>query len=600
MSNSKSHTVSGLAASIRSATGKSFELRSVRQRLFVVSLLHLLDVCWFYGFMFHSTHSLTHSSPRVPSPQQHVTVYLESETFDLASQNTSTITNTIQDAFSEPLPLVNTMIRLTFITGAGKQGRQKYDEGAAKAVTSTLSKLGFSEDRGASCVVACAGSYKLQHDTGKNLKTVVVFPNVLDEPADASNDVEAALSSSLLPADTPEYMIATASLAVFSRMVTSKCPSWSQKKACLAALEALTAQLAALDAKLVKGKLLNKDEQAFYELVSNLEDKEAHVRTALHAQVEDGNVTADEVNDVLIPHNAERLAALQKEGKKGPLKKAQERQQLLKDINPTAPAALRYEATIRKLRKELLPILNMHLESKNLRSMRETQLAGRQEELEEEIMELEEASRGWFEDDDAFEKRVELSRAAFAATQKSKATKKSYSGAAGAGKTIPSSKWVLPGDVKKAQAWGSSNQGKKKQKKTGGDVFAAMMIESDSDDDEAEDDFPPPSRAVPEPAVEKSETAVKASGGGATKKKNKKSKNKKKNSSAGASEEDALNQVLAAKKKKEDVAAAAKQEVANPYLDFVTAVLLPSITGILAWFVTLMFGKPKSSNKKRN
>ena len=84
---------------------------------------------------------------------------VESETFDLAGQNVTTITNTIRSAFSEPMPLTE-MIRITFVTGAGKLGRQKYDEGAAKAVTSTLRELGYEEDRGASAVLECAGSFK--------------------------------------------------------------------------------------------------------------------------------------------------------------------------------------------------------------------------------------------------------------------------------------------------------------------------------------------------------------------------------------------------------------------------------------------------------
>ena len=112
----------------------------------------------------------------------------ESETFDLGGQNVSTITNTIQAAFAKPLPLKDKMIRITFVTGAGKQARQKYDEGAARAVTSTLRDLGYEEDRAASCVVECAGTFKLQHDTGKNLKTVVVFPKIVGGSKNGSGD----------------------------------------------------------------------------------------------------------------------------------------------------------------------------------------------------------------------------------------------------------------------------------------------------------------------------------------------------------------------------------------------------------------------------
>merc|ERR1719491_781060 len=71
------------------------------------------------------------------------------------------------------------MIRITFITGAGKLGRSRYDENCHKTVTSALRDQGYEEDRAASCVNECAGSFKSQHDTGKNLKTIVVFPKIL-------------------------------------------------------------------------------------------------------------------------------------------------------------------------------------------------------------------------------------------------------------------------------------------------------------------------------------------------------------------------------------------------------------------------------------
>ena len=75
---------------------------------------------------------------------------LESETFDLGGQTAATIERTISDAFGNgssgayefPLIASGSMIRLTFVTGAGKLGRAKYDDGAAKAVTSTLRALG--------------------------------------------------------------------------------------------------------------------------------------------------------------------------------------------------------------------------------------------------------------------------------------------------------------------------------------------------------------------------------------------------------------------------------------------------------------------------
>ena len=71
------------------------------------------------------------------------------------------------------------MIRITFVVGGGKLSRQKYDEKAMQTVTLALRELSFVEDRGASCVNECGGCYKTQHDTAKNVFTVVVFPRLV-------------------------------------------------------------------------------------------------------------------------------------------------------------------------------------------------------------------------------------------------------------------------------------------------------------------------------------------------------------------------------------------------------------------------------------
>lgn len=426
----------------------------------------------------------------------------ESETFDLAGQSVSTITNTIRSAFADPFPLKNTMIRVTFVTGAGKLGRQKYDEGAAKAVTSTLRELGFEEDRGASCVVECAGSFKLQHDTGKNLKTVVVFPNILgeDEIPDGMDDPESSNNKdSLLPENSPKHMIAMSSKNVFQRMVTSKCPAWSQKKGMVGAIDELKKLLDGLDAKLLSGTPLSDAEQEFYDSVSStvLAEKEAFVKKEMQEQVEGGKLTLWEKNTLLKQVN-ERLGTIGKEiqesqGKPKKLEKletmkekAQKRKALLEEIDPRPPHPLRLAKEINKLRLERQPLQKMEEAAKGrLLSVKETQTLARKTEIDEEIASLEESSRGWFEDDDAFAKRVAESKRAFQATQKTVKKKKPAGATATTGKsasgfkTVSSNKWVTPGSQKKG-AWGTAPT-KKKATPKGGGVFAAMMMDSDSD-----------------------------------------------------------------------------------------------------------------------
>jgi len=414
----------------------------------------------------------------------------ESETFDLAGQNVTTITNTIQSAFRDPLPTTE-MVRITFVTGAGKLGRQKYDDGAAKAVTSSLRELGFEDDRGASCVVECAGSFKLQHDTGKNLKTVVVFPNItlLEDAAGELNlNDDNKNSKPLLEEGSPESLIAMSSSNVFDRMITSKCPSWSQKKGCMTAIESLMSQLKSLDEKLMCGTPLNDAEQDFYDAVSldTLEEKEALVKKKMLAQVESGHITRDELN-LLINQVSERLTIVSdeiSESNSKPKKlqklkavkeKTEQRQSLLKGIAPQNPHRLRHEAEIHKLLSEMAPLQKLEDESGGrLLSIKETQMMGKKHELEDKVLQLEDSCRGWFEDDDFFHNRLQISRDAFNAKQKT--VKKKSKGSTATKTAIP--RWVTPGQTKSATSKSST---KPKKKKGTSSVFAAMMIDSDSD-----------------------------------------------------------------------------------------------------------------------
>eukprot|EP00559_Dactyliosolen_fragilissimus_P003004 CAMPEP_0184863316 /NCGR_PEP_ID=MMETSP0580-20130426/10505_1 /TAXON_ID=1118495 /ORGANISM="Dactyliosolen fragilissimus" /LENGTH=410 /DNA_ID=CAMNT_0027361585 /DNA_START=119 /DNA_END=1348 /DNA_ORIENTATION=+ len=410
------------------------------------------------------------------------------------------------------------MIRITFITGAGKLGRQRYDDGAAKAVTSTLRELGYEEDRGASCVVECGGSFKLQHDTGKNLKTVVVFPTITgqsveEEEAAAYTNGGGGSShrmgdtqtnrgkgngkgpSSLLTEGSPEQLMAESSKDVFTRMIGSKCPSWSQKRKCLTILQELKELLQSLDAKLFKGMPFTDAEQTFYDEVSihGLNEKESFVKAEMQRMVEVEKKLVSDEKEILLHQVGERIQNLQtdissaieeKKPKKADklrmqLEKAHARETLLKDIVPTPPHGLRFESEIRKLRQEMRPLLQLEHETKGrLLSLKETTILSRKDEIEDEIQVLEEKSRGWFEEDEAFQQRVDLSRSTYAAAAAAKTNKKTMKKKSTTNdnkngfQTKPVTKWVTPGTtsmkrpVKKTSA----------QKTSKGNMFAAMML----------------------------------------------------------------------------------------------------------------------------
>jgi hypothetical protein len=501
----------------------------------------------------------------------------ENETFDLGGQNVATITSAIQSAFDEPF---QDLIRITFVTGAGKAGRQKYDDGAAQAVTSALENSGYREDRGASCIMECAGSYKMQHDTGKNLKTVVVFPKIEEKKKKEDSFVEPIISE-----DTPEYKIMVSSMNVFRNMVTNKCPSWSQKKGLLGAIEGIKEILEELDAKLMRGIPLDASEQAFYNDVSELHEKEAMARHELLNQVVIGNVTKFE-QERLLQYNSERIASLEKEN--SPTDKAFQRKELLESIEPVPPHKLKYEAEIRKLQKELVPLLDLEANAKGrLLSVKETQTLARKDEILEEIASLEEASRGWFEDDDAFESRVQASRKAISATARKKAPSNVATVGSDSTKAkVSANKWVTPGEGK---GWSKSGA-KKKSKVRGGGVFSAMVIDSDDDDDDDDDDHDEEEKGDNDDKDDNNDNGDKGEDDSAapaettassTKKKSKKKKKKQK------SAQETEDEVTANQQENRAGTALAQ---ANTVLQ---AYILPIVVAFLGWFVALLFGKPK-------
>lgn len=335
----------------------------------------------------------------------------ESETFDLAGHSAATIEKQFHDAFAEPFSQLdnnNEMIRLTFVTGAGKLGRQKYDDGAAKAVTGTLRELGYREDRGASAVLECAGSFKLQHDTGKNLKTVVVFPKVVsanDVVSRGESNLGEGGSSKMLQEGTPQHKLAYSSMNVFGRMVETQCQTWSQKKACIEAIEELKGMIQSLDDKMMTGTPLTDSEQEFYGSVSmtSLEEKVTQVKEVMHKQVDTGKITSDE-RSMLLHQVGERIQTLQKEIAEGQQRakpkrvenltavkqKAEDRRAKLQDIAPLPPPPLKNESSILKLRKELVPLEEVEAGAKNrLLTLKESQAVARKEEILQEIAVLE-------------------------------------------------------------------------------------------------------------------------------------------------------------------------------------------------------------------
>lgn len=376
-------------------------------------------------------------------------------------------------------------------------------------VTSTLKKLGYVEDRGASCVVECGGSYKTQHDTGKNLFTVVVFPKLEEESTtngtnerDYNGGVSEQYPISIpLIEDTAEHKVLLASEALFEKNILSVCPSWSEKKACSEVLKAALDTVNKMDSKLMKGTPLLDNEQEFYDEVGGstvIARKMEFMRKQMQKQVESGSMTSNElakliqqVSDRIDSLNNDIQTAIQQSKEKKVISlnmqkdKATARKTMLEGKSPQVPYPLKHDSEIMKLRKQLQPLLNLEQSVKGrLLTMKETKELAAKDEILNDIADLEESSRGWFEEDDVFQIRLDISRSkkipgAGVSKKSSGAGKKPGTGSRAAG---GATNWVTPGGMAARQAaLGKKAKIKPKPKPSSG-AFAAMM-DSDSDSD---------------------------------------------------------------------------------------------------------------------
>ena len=543
------------------------------------------------------------------------------------------------------------------MVGGGKLSRQKYDDKAMQAVTSTLKQLDFVEDRGASCIIECGGCYKTQHDTAKNIMTVVVFPKILDDNGN-KKDVkhqtnnpgeEEGYYEPLIPTNSPGYKLAVCSLTpTFHNLLSTYCPTYFEKKECLKCLEGLLQVEQAIEDKMMTGKPLDGGEQAFYDDSSDLKEKYATLQREISKHIEEGRLTVDE-KEVLVDMNEKRIATLMVEKSSASvaekLKKALARKQQLQSLtddvlsmNVSYPPPLRHESQLTTLRKKLLPLQSLEESSRGrLLTLSETRSLTEKEEIESEIERLEMASCGWFEDEDVFEERLQRSRdkfdAKFARTKRSgggggKASiSKAGGGKSGGGNAV--NKWILPGEKPK-NAWGASS-GKNKMKGKGGAVFTAMMMDSSSDEEEDSDEeiipdtkekksyaSPSPKKQHPAasnvltpvaPSSNKDEKATKETtntGDTQSKKNNKKKKKKKgKKAATTVTEQDVIPDVEEETTEETKPAVISKQDspssVSSSMLEFWQSFLLPFIKWLLTFFLSLITSmfKGNENDKKK-
>ncbi len=101
-----------------------------------------------------------------------------SEQLDLGGYTEQRAKDLVNAAFSTPLTAPNEMVKFTFIVGGGKLVRARYSDDLTRWMVSALRDIGFTEDRSAAETFDSQGTFKQQHDTGQNLKYLIVYPHV--------------------------------------------------------------------------------------------------------------------------------------------------------------------------------------------------------------------------------------------------------------------------------------------------------------------------------------------------------------------------------------------------------------------------------------
>ena len=188
---------------------------------------------------------------------------VESEQFDLSGYTEIRTHELMISAFSKPFA-VSEMIRFQFVVGGGKLVLKEYNDSMARWCSSALREINFTEDSSATCILDCqggekiiafycsfsnpincmriyiiphsysfisyhAGTYKMQHDLGQNLKFFYVFPHIIPVMRAVTGPV-AETSQGALDTKSKEYLVVAADVSTFKEMVTRKVLSWGQKK----------------------------------------------------------------------------------------------------------------------------------------------------------------------------------------------------------------------------------------------------------------------------------------------------------------------------------------------------------------------------------
>lgn len=323
-----------------------------------------------------------------------------SEQFDLAGYSEARITDLFTQAFGSTLDAPTSMVKFTFVVGGGKLVRGKYAEEMPKWVNSALRTCGYEYDNSAAETLDSQGSFKQQHDTGKNLIYIIVYPKISWRPESEKEAAEDA--GEVIDSSSPEYIVVAATLEVFEDILDRKIEFWRQRKQCLKILQDAKAEFDTIEAKMVGGKLLDPVEQAKYDANSGEDDaKISFLQNEIKTMVDEGELLSAEKEEVL-SNMSKNLTEAEAAGQAKRAETIRGRKAALEKLQPLEPR-LRLGEKIQKFRVKLLGLKALEEKQKNMSlTMADLQALGEKGEIEETVEELERKSRCWFETDEDF------------------------------------------------------------------------------------------------------------------------------------------------------------------------------------------------------
>ncbi|EKX47700.1 hypothetical protein GUITHDRAFT_137444 [Guillardia theta CCMP2712] len=297
------------------------------------------------------------------------------EDIDLAGFGQSQISELFTAAFSEAIPAPK-MIGFRFTV------RQKYGDDMPKFCRDALRAIGFEEDRGASAIMECAGSFKYQHDTDKDLKFIHVFPKIdisaSAAPAEAEEEADIKIGGMKLEELPPEHLCSIVSMETFVKLVAKQCPSFSQRRALLKAMKEMAAKIAGFEEKMSKMEQLTASEDELYNTAQDVPGKVSELEKQLEGMMTGQHLTRKKTDKL-----EAAMAALQA------------KIQGLKDATPTVRRR-KEDREILTLRKQLRELKAIE-DSKQVLSLDEIKKLNQKANIVTRLEQLEAETKGWFD-----------------------------------------------------------------------------------------------------------------------------------------------------------------------------------------------------------